>query len=327
MSAGKSFLDDFREEIRRWSEGLWVEDDRGRGGFRSVSGSDATLIASTDVAWIRYAVNDTEIDGSRREKWIRWLQDCQDPARGQFAYRPETCGHSPGHAFWHSVRALRILGADVKHFPEYLRPLATPDGLVSYFDGIDWSSSRSNHHDVLGLVPLMVSRNDPQLIDVFYAKLAEQQDADSGTWPGGRPANISRTFAYSVLHMAAGRTPPRAERIVDAILSLQDGDGFWRGPGFLTMDSCFLLVRLAPEIGYRTEAALTALERLDEAMESIYRARMDQYLGDTHRTLAICHTYGFLQEAFGGKYPSERPYRFDWDNTEIYRSDVIASGL
>lgn len=39
--------------------------------------------------------------------------------------------------------------------------------------------------------------------------------------------------------------------------------------------------------------------------------------------LAITHTYGLLQETFPDEYPSERPYRFDWDRLELYDSQTI----
>jgi hypothetical protein len=39
--------------------------------------------------------------------------------------------------------------------------------------------------------------------------------------------------------------------------------------------------------------------------------------------LAIVHTFGLLQEAFPDRFPSERPFRFDWDKPSMYRCDVI----
>jgi hypothetical protein len=39
--------------------------------------------------------------------------------------------------------------------------------------------------------------------------------------------------------------------------------------------------------------------------------------------LAIVHTFGLLQEAFPDRFPSERPYRFDWDKPAMYRCDAI----
>ena len=55
----------------------------------------------------------------------------------------------------------------------------------------------------------------------------------------------------------------------------------------------------------------------------IFAAEQAALLGDTHRMLAVTHTFGLLQEAFPNEYKSERPYRFDWDKLDLYACKVI----
>lgn len=136
--------------------------------------------------------------------------------------------------------------------------------------------------------------------------------------------NISRTFAYTVLHRATGRMPPRPEKIADAMLALQQPDGFWGGkPGFSTMDAAYILVRLPPVLAYREEESRRVLERLALALDRFYRESETQVHQSTHNMLAVVHTFGLLQEVFRDQFPSERPYRFDWDQPSMYRCDVI----
>jgi len=325
----ENVLDRLAERIGRWAEVLWEPVGDGAGGFRMNNEVAVNLLSSTDLAWILYAIGLEDPGGQWRPAWVRFLRSRQEPATGRFEYEPHAGTRlSSGHAFWHTVRALNILGGDLLHFPHYLRDVAAPAGLEAFFDAVDWSGPKSNHHEVLGLVPLLVNLARDDWTETFYRKLAEQQDPRTGTWPRGGAVDISRTFAYSTLHLATGRMPDRPDAILDAILSLQRDDGLWPGgAGFLTMDSAYLLVRLPAVIGHRQADAVEALLRLRDAMARLVETGLDQVLCSTHRTLGVVQTFSLLQEAFGEAYPSERRWRFDWDRPAFYRSKRIADGL
>jgi len=182
----------------------------------------------------------------------------------------------------------------------------------------------SNHHEVLGIVPLLVSLDSPDWTETFYRKLAEQQDSSSGGWPRGA-TNISRTFAYSAIHLAGGRVPPRPERIIDTILALQEPDGTWDLglPGFHTMDAAYLLVRLPALVGHSAGEAQASLRRLASAARRAFAEGQGSYAGNPHQMSAITHTFALLQEAFPEEFPSEPAYRFDWDKAWMYSCDAI----
>jgi hypothetical protein len=57
--------------------------------------------------------------------------------------------------------------------------------------------------------------------------------------------------------------------------------------------------------------------------DRFYRENEERIHQTTHGVLAVVHTFGLLQEAFPDRFPSRRPYRFDWDQPEMYRCDVI----
>jgi hypothetical protein len=348
-----AFLDSFCEQIQQWSLALF---DPGSGGFRRNADIGPNVLSTTDIVWIRYAVNDADLGAPDREGIVRFIQGKQDPITGKIPHDPGPAGqrHSDGHAFWQAVRALRILGAEPLHFPAHLKPMLTKSGMDAWFadfnwdgaaderrTGIPWAttgrSSRTsldggtnqrpgNHHEVLGLIPGVVSVGDEELTDNLFRNIAKQQNPETGTWPRAK-TNVSRTFAYTALHMSAGRLPNMPEGILDEVLRLQNDNGLWDAPlpGFHTMDSAYLLVRLPQRVGYREADALAALRRLSAAMRRVYAAEQATILGNTHQLLAVAHTFGLLQEVFPEEYPSERPYRFDWDKLDLYDCEIIRS--
>ena len=275
-------------------------------------------------------MNDPDVGGGHREAWGRTLQQYQDPETGIVRYKRDEGGaiHSDGHGLWHTVRALNILGGQLLHFPHQLRDVTTSQGLEAWFDAVEWDTAHPGaHHDVLGIVPLLANLDDPAWADTFYRKIAEQQDADTGCFPRGK-MNISRTFAYASLHLATGRMIPNAKKIVDNLLAHQDSSGFWeRRVQFHTMDAAYVLVRVPPLLGYRERESRQALSRFAASLVSLYHDREEEIHRSTHCTLAFVHMFGLAQEAFPERFPSERPYRFDWDKPSMYRCDVIRSEL
>jgi hypothetical protein len=43
--------------------------------------------------------------------------------------------------------------------------------------------------------------------------------------------------------------------------------------------------------------------------------------------MPVVYMFSLLQEAFPDRFPSERPYRYDWDKPSMYRCKVIVEGL
>ena len=348
-----AFLDAFRDQLHAWSLALY---DPASGGFRRNHEIGPNVLSTTDAIWIRYANNDPDLGAPDRDAIVRYIQGKQNPQTGKVPHDPGPAGqgHSDGHAFWQAVRALCVLNAQLVHFPAHLEPVLTPAGLEAWLAEFDWDAGasghwtgtpwatqaqpseasqggdgglrRGNHHEILGIVPAIASLGDPELTDTLFRGIARQQHPVVGTWPRAG-TNISRTFAYTALHLSAGRLPNMPEKILDEALQLQRDNGLWDHPlpGFHTMDATYLLVRLPSRLGgYRQAEATAALRRVGEAMRRIYAAEQATLLDNTHQTLSVVHTFGLLQEAFPDEYPSSRPYRFDWDKLELFACEVIA---
>ncbi|MBO4377341.1 MAG: terpene cyclase/mutase family protein [Clostridia bacterium] len=311
---------------------LWRPQFAG-GGFAENRMDYASIMGTTDAAWIYYmlqAEDKIEKYGADASRWLL-RQQKEDghfyhdiPAEGKPGYR-----HSCGHAFWMTVRALNIYGYDLQTFPAYLEECLTPDGLNAWFGLSDWHSPSSNHHNVLGLVPLLVSLQNPEWADVFYANLAAQQDEINATWCDNREhkTNVSRTFAYCAMYMAADRTPPFADKLLDTIIKIQQDEGIWETkvevPEYHTMDACFIIWRLGNRIHYPAEPRMEALARVADAMNAYFASRPIERFESLHHLAANLHTIGLLQEALPQQYKTDIPWRFDWDRADMFRSKAI----
>jgi hypothetical protein len=79
-------------------------------------------------------------------------------------------------------------------------------------------------------------------------------------------------------------------------------------------------------IAYREEEAEEALRHLADALlTSFTQHQTTFYAQNPHKMLAVTQTFGILQEAFPDDFPSDPPYRFDWDRPHVFHCDVIAN--
>ena len=156
-------------------------------------------------------------------------------------------------------------------FPDDQRSATTITGLHQWFK--TWKASGDTHHEVLARVPMLVSHPDPAWVNAFFDELAAQQHPTLGTWPAEESTNISRTFAYSLIYTGMDKLPPQPEKIVDAMLHLQEENGFWHGrPNFSTMDAVYLLSRLPKAAGWRETDATAALHRVSRCTHPLLQS-------------------------------------------------------
>ena len=126
--------------------------------------------------------------------------------------------------------------------------------------------------------------------------------------------------------MGMDRLPPQAEKIVDAILDLQDEDGFWHGrPGFSTMDAVYLLSQLPKAIRWRE--ANSALHRVVDALIPYYETHAARDKSDTHQFAAIVQTFALLSESLPERFETSRPWQFGWSNRAFWQCRVIEEEL
>lgn len=313
-------LDSMRNDLTAWAESLWLDDV---GAFRNGDAPGPSLRGSLFMTYILYSMDAVDVTLVDKARWATWIQAQQNDQDGSFIFAGEP--NRRGIALWNAVRGLNILGSQILKFPEYQCDAMTENGLGVWFEA--WKASGNSHHEVLALVPTLASHPNEDWVEVFFDELAQQQDLERGTWPQGT-TNISRTFAYSLIHMGMSRVPPQAEKIVDAMLGLQDEDGFWHGkPGFSTMDAVYLLSHLAKKIGWRERDAEMALHRVLDALIPYYEKHVESAKLDTHQFSAIVQTFALLSEALPERFSTSYTWRFGWSNREIWQCDVIKEVL
>ncbi|MBV7334581.1 hypothetical protein KFU94_41355 [Chloroflexi bacterium TSY] len=232
----KVSLDAIRGDLIKWAESLWLVDI---GAFRNGDVPTPDLPSSLFMTYILYSMEALDAVAVDQDRWVAWIQSQQNERDGSYVFPARYGMNRPRHgiALWNAVRSLGMLGSGITRFPAYQRDAMTTDGLRSWFAA--WKESGLTHHEVLALAPTLASHPDPDWVDVYFDELVKQQHPTLGTWPReSETANISRTFAYSLVHLGMDRVPPQPEKIVDAMLNLQDEDGFWHGkPDFATMDA------------------------------------------------------------------------------------------
>lgn len=319
-------LDPIRTDLIDWAESRWIDDI---GAFRNGDAPEPNLPATLFTSYILYSIDALDENSCDQSKWVSWIHSQQNKKDGSYGFPPPTGSSRPrrGIAFWNAVRSLGILGSELSRFPEYQRDAMTVEGLRDWFE--TWKALRDPHHEVLALVPTLASHPDKAWVEAFFDELIDQQHSALGTWPKGHdPINISRTFAYSLIHIGMGRLPQQPEKIVDAMLDLQGIDGFWHGrPAFATMDAVYLLSVFPREIGWREPDVDTALNRVADALIPYYQANAGRDKSDTHQFTAIAQTIALLSQALPHRFPTSRPWQFGWSNKDFWKCSVIANEL
>lgn len=318
-------LDPIRDDIIAWSESLWLE---GASAFRNGDDTDPHLPSTLFMAYILYTVNGLDQAHIDRRGWAAWVQTQQNPQNGSFAFPPPLGSSIPrkGIALWNAVRVLGILDAELLHYPEYQRNAHSIDGLRDWFE--TWEALGDSHHEVLALAPTLASHPDSAWQDAYFKELVTQQHPNLGTWPRGeKPPNISRTFAYSLAHLGMDRIPPQPDRIIDAMIDLQDPNGLWhKGVGFSTMDAVYLLLRLPEKTDHRQADAAAALTKTADTVIAQFEAG-DVDRSDTHKFAAPVQTLALLSQALPDRFTASHTWRFAWENREFWYSQTIANEL
>jgi len=327
-------MDFLREQTITRLKNLWQPQYDG-GGYRHSENGYVSIMGTSDAAWIfrmLHADDEIALHGKEAADWLI----AQAKPDGSFHHdypsvNSKSYRHSDGHAFWMLMRALNIYGKQLPFFPEYLKPLINPSALDAWFGAVDWQSPQSNHHNILGLIPLLCSVPNPAWGEVFFRNLASQQDSETCTWCDNHDhiTNVSRTFAYTCMFMAAGKLPPNPDRLMDTILKFQRDSGIWERrsdtPEFHTMDASFILIRLGNAISYPLVPRVNALSKTVAAMNTYFASRPVTRIHGTHLLEANLHTVGLLQEILPECYQTSMPWSFDWDNAGLYRSAAMES--
>jgi hypothetical protein len=282
-----------------------------------------------DAANILYTIGRFPRDPAERQAWIDALQRLQDPASGLF-HEPT---HHPIHTTAHCIAALELFDAGPRHPVAALLPLAEPQAMAAFLDGLDWRGDPwSQSHQGAGLYVSLVLTGAASLDwqDRYFAWLWDETDPGTGFLRRGCIGlltaagtasffpHLAGTFHYLFNQQYARRPMRYPAALVDACLQLFERNAFplGRAVGFAEIDWVYCLARAARQGGHRQADARRALEAF-AARYVDYLSRLDPQADDSFNDLhalfgAVC-ALAELQQAVPGMLRTERPLRLVLD--------------
>jgi len=315
-------LAELRRETQTWYGKLHCEDDP-YGAYRMRPSSSPGLYASADVAWIRWIMDDLELDENQRDSWIQFIQENQNQDTG--IYRHET-RHCKAHAFCHATGALNMLGGQHAWEARFLSPYRREEKITSWLDQIDWVHAWGASHDIWGAgVPLMASPNTPSSWkERIFNWLDKEVDPNTGFWRKGTPPRsalegLGGAFHIWPLYGMQGKPLPYEDRLIESILQLQRQDGsFDGGFGYGNMDGVWALGYVLDRSGPASKAVTQALQRNLEGLMGLHNNQPSAFFSDAHGTLSRIATLAVLQEALPRSFKPGTVWRNPWHQEQLF---------
>lgn len=267
---------DLREFVR-WIENEFEPSVRLPGGAgryaRKPGESEPELYGVADMACVLYTIDRLYPSDKERVGWAETLQAFQTYASGLFVENSPT--HSPLHNTAYALGAMDLLG---------LRP-ARPVTLApehrqirSFLETIDWEKGvyPGSHRgagigSICALVPEL---RDPSWFSEYFSACEDLFDPRNGLMGRNKPAGgdfdqIGGTFHYAFLFSHFNRLMPHPEQRIDAILRLQQPDGYWSPDNhlWLTFDAMYLLTRTSRQTTHRRAEVFALVRRVMQLLQ------------------------------------------------------------
>lgn len=210
-----------------------------------------TLWASAETAMVLYLIGELQkLDAQTRQKWIEYIQSCQDEETGLFICpeyhredqpsrnHPPALFHRHGSAF--IMGALHELGALPKYPIRWCHPCRDPKKMVEWIESLDWWRSAwvvgNWTYDMacaMGFDYLITK--DPKVLEgmnAYFDWFDRNQLSDTGFWDRKPEGSGLAHQEYGGYHTLMGywmwdRPIAKADRIIDSCLSLQHADGMF----------------------------------------------------------------------------------------------------
>jgi len=315
-------LEALRQETQSWYGTLHAEDDP-YGAYRMRPSSSPGLYASADLAWIRWIMDDLDIEQGQRTSWIQFIQSHQDEESG--IYRHET-GHCKAHAFCHATGALNMLGGKHAWEPRFLEPYRREKEIDAWLDKIDWVHAWGASHDIWGAgFPLMASPDTPPSWKKrVFGWLDEEADPTTGFWSKGTPPKSSQEGLGGAFHIwplygMEGKPLPHEDEVAESILQLEREDGsFDGGFGYGNMDAVWALEYILEGSQTKRQEIEKALDRNLLGLMELHNNQPCAFFSDAHGTLSRIATVAILQQALPHRFHAATAWRNPWHQKELF---------
>lgn len=285
------------------------------------------LYGVADMACVLATIDRLHPTDAEREEWADAFASFQDD-EGFFVEALPT--HDRLHSTAYAVAAMELLFLRPRKPLTFARQQASPEAVTQFLDSLNWQTDvYMESHKGAGLGSIFAldpSLNSRELFDAYFAVLDRRFDPANGMLGDCKPPlgdidQIGGTFHYHFLYEWHHRRPPFPEARVDAVLGLQQDNGFWTDASVLwvTLDALYLMTRTVERTGYRyddvrdaTRRALTALEA--QVLQGDHRSEhFGWYLG-VHSLTAALSILAEGQRFLGAEeVVSDRPLRLVLD--------------
>jgi hypothetical protein len=238
---------------------------------RQVGDARVELYGISDMACILYTIGALNPTDTERAEWAEGFAALQDPQSGYILEKAPT--HVPLHNTAFALGAMELLGIPPRAPPCFARDFDTPEKLRAFLDGFDWKNAvyRDSHRgaglgSIFALVPALRS---PEWFSAYFGCLDALFDPRNGMLGRAKPAGgdsdqVGGTFHYHFLYEHFHRPMPFPEARIDAVLALQQPDGYWHPANrlWLTLDAVYLLTRSVHRAQHRPDDVRRAVRRV-----------------------------------------------------------------
>ena len=244
---------------------------------REVGARETELYGISDMACILYTLGRLRPTEKERAEWNQNFQSLQDPVTGCYLERQRT--HIPLHNTAFALGAMELLELGPARPLVFAREYAAPEKLRAFLEGLAWRKTvYKDSHAGAGLASVMVLAPGlvgPDWFASYFAWLDARFDPRNGMLgqdkpDGGDFDQIGGTFHYHFLYEFFRRRMPFPERRIDAIIGLQQPDGYWHPQNhlWLTLDAVYMLTRTVRHCHHRPRDVEGVVRRVLEVFMS-----------------------------------------------------------
>lgn len=221
-----------------------------------------------DMACILYTIDQLNPSEAERAEWAKVFQSFQTAPLGMLVEK------TPTHGLIHNT-AFALAGMELFNLHPAQPITLAPEhrDIRTFLETIDWvhgvypgSHAGAGIGAICALVPEL---RDPVWFENYFSACEALIDPRNGMLGRGKPAGgdydqIGGTFHYAFLFSHFNRLMPYPEQRIDAILGLQQPDGYWAPDNhlWLTFDAMYLLTRASRVCPHRRDEIVAVVRRL-----------------------------------------------------------------
>ena len=296
----------------------------GVGNYARKAGEGLELYGVSDMASILYSLNRLSPSDTERAQWADAFQTFQRGGDGWLVERARS--HDPLHNTAYALASMQLLDLRPRN-PVTIKVAEDP---AAFLETLDWQTNvYLDSHKGAGagsIAYLVPELNKPAWFDAYFAKCDSLFDPRNGMMGRDKPVGgdfdqLGGTFHYGFLYETFHKAMPYPEARIDAIIGLQQADGYWHPTNhlWLTLDAIYMLTRTLRYTTHRFEDVRNVVRRTVSVLANdVYSVdgRVRSFNGalPTHSVMAAISILAEAQRFLGAEeILTERPLRLVLD--------------